>query len=875
MSSSFFEKSEQWQPSDPGASATLFADIEEFYGPRGSAPLAHQLVSSDAESEDTEYARQLGDSESRERLYEELNLQSSERLERYLLAEFAKAGGDISRRPIPERSIANFSQAIERIAVHHGLSSAQYGRFVALMEDSRSIETAIRPALFASGESDTLRRVLRGGPMADPAGVRQALANEPELLRKYNELCAKYPDGVELTERVRNLVSAVEQEVRQLAKASGLPESKLDIRTEAQGSWSQFKGMGINRSFLQRTELMSSEFTNTICHELRHADQDATIVKYLLHECKIAPGKPLTDAQCQLLDEKYERHTGLMLDEDFTRQVHAAWDGKAPDKAELVRSELLLLQRKMSDQRGEELEKTEARANEIQKLFNSMDKFLQNPADTRKRLVALAGSEVPTAELLKTLNATQKVLAEHKADSVEAKTALKELRVAVNKHAEALREYANTKYYSGTFSEQDADAQGSSAQRLVDKTRTGQESVLRAMFGESGKSAAASNNKRAEESLDKTIRAGIESILKLPNERLEGGSRIYDLDKPTTMEIQGKQVTVTGLETINGSTYLRDSSGKRYSTGPLMDLILDGLDARSATSDRAREIFSAYLKSETPSLMEIGLLRTYIGALGEGQPTGEERPLPAPESITARLKGPPNNRLKPTASAEPVQLIRPINPGAQRPILGQELSAATLTPEQRMRLEMIRKDIRESDKISPEESNRWNKQLDLSALEPSANPLSALSAEQRANLSQIGKSLMDNPQVTADQQARWRKFVQDLSTVPLNDRLGHDVAETTAHLNLVALRERIAVSQDFTSEQKKYATRMLELAIRNPHDPKIKNVVGSAMTRGHRGSGLEATLVVLSIVVPTLASSYANYQLQGWQPAPIKKAKVN
>lgn len=393
-------------------------------------------------------------------------------------------------KTIPTEAIQTFHQRISLIGIEHGLTKEEHSSYERTSTERAEFCTDAKAALSnARGNTAVLTAaygsVKVGNPTKDPDNMRKALAGEKVLLERYEALLASQPEHAKVQAKLDKVVGLVHAEVKQLAKAGGIPDGvKLDAKEiEYEGTYRVQGKVSLCSEHFTKARLQSSESVDTVVHELSHMEQDAMRLKYLMEKAGVKKGEPVTPQQFSEVAAAYEKiNPGAKLTQDFFDAVAESWDGKPMDEKTKRRAERLIVNEVLAP----EVEKTRVRLQEraadltyIRKQVESSTGLEQLKAlfakdgldKTRENLAKYTGAQTSSEPILKSFDAlAQAIQRGDDFSTPEFKALRKNFSDACrNASIELIKERA--KIYREAYHEVEAFAQGDRASAIVTNFR--------------------------------------------------------------------------------------------------------------------------------------------------------------------------------------------------------------------------------------------------------------------------------------------------------------------------------------------------------------------------------------------------------------------
>ncbi len=416
------------------------------------------------------------------------NGMAADALETIISKEVHYAGEHASRRAVPDEAIKKFHEAMKKLAAEHGLTPKELADHQTFSKEQKALAKDIKDLIHSktnkatSTDRQLRHNILMNELFVDPKLARAGLADQPDLLARYEKLLAKHPTDVEHKARIEKIGEALKPEISKLAEAAGLPKlNELTIGTKDNwhGSYGGLGSMSVSESYSSKDALSSAHFVDTVVHELGHLEQDALQIRYTLEELGIMKSEtPVSDAQLEKLSERYAEVWKTRLTREFLDQVRQGQDFTPLTDAEKLRAERLLVSSAMDRRTDARIERVESRAGAIQwfseqtiraKSVADLTKILSRESfdAVRARLEKLAGSEIDSKPLLASFDKLRTQI-EGGADitSKEFMIARGEFERAAAKSATKLGDVSH-QMYRDKFHERDTYAAGAHAEKLL------------------------------------------------------------------------------------------------------------------------------------------------------------------------------------------------------------------------------------------------------------------------------------------------------------------------------------------------------------------------------------------------------------------------
>ncbi|MBX9685897.1 MAG: hypothetical protein K2X27_04290 [Candidatus Obscuribacterales bacterium] len=394
--------------------------------------------------------------------------------------------------PVPEKSVLEFHKKALALAEQYGLTPEELRRAekvskeIALFSKDAAKVTELKRSL-ASIDLPYRSAAIEfaaGKYLPSPEIARKALAGSPDLLAKYEAMLRDYPAVEKLQTSKEKLQAELLPEINKLAKAAGLPpltELSLQkgILSSYLGAYSGNGRMYLDPTFLEKSNLSSPGFVNTVVHEIGHLEQDFQILKKILSEQGFKKGDAISSETFEKFAKEYKRFCKKELQLDFLESTIEAWDGKPISKPDILRAERLALSLgtlREDDIRVEKMQENAKRLSAYEHFDRVTEKITEieqkwkrdGIEDTLKALKKWCGNDVDSKELLKKLENLHRALLKG-APEEELSTARQELAIEAKRASEALYALAD-RQYRDRFHEQDTFAAGDEAERVIQKS---------------------------------------------------------------------------------------------------------------------------------------------------------------------------------------------------------------------------------------------------------------------------------------------------------------------------------------------------------------------------------------------------------------------
>lgn len=419
------------------------------------------------------------------------NREAADQLEKIWKGEAGYDRAHDSAKTVPETAILAFHRKVTLIASEHGLTaeaSAEYERTKTRFQSfGLDAAKALKPTrgtspihneaylCCASGESKFLD---------SPDAMRKALADKPELLERYEALLKAKPEFDRTQKQVDKVLALLKPAITEMTAAAGLPPIR-ELKTNTDGDHGAYRPAGemaVNSAYLTKTRLQTSEFVNTVVHEVAHLEQDSFKLKYLMQQAGVQKGQPVTDAQFQELSKNYKEINGTALSKTFLNEVMANWDGKPMSPAAETRAERLIVGDALSTNRATYIENHQRSAASLCRIADRVvdesgmqalkDEIAKHGVEATREMLALyAGAGIDNTKILESFDKLAAAI--ERGDDFNSDKS-KELRRKFYKACYDGRTAIILKLnglYASSFEEVDAFRQGDRAAEIIEKSK--------------------------------------------------------------------------------------------------------------------------------------------------------------------------------------------------------------------------------------------------------------------------------------------------------------------------------------------------------------------------------------------------------------------